>query len=232
LDGVRRAVRPAGAVLRAVLHALLELAAPVSCPVCGHATGGPCACRRCRLPDRGKVIRQLRADRAGAYLVLSGGPFEATLREMVHAYKYREDPFAERLLVRQLIHAVGRHRGWCAVVPVPTHPVRVRERGFAAVERLAAGLAREIGLPVVPLLVRARYNPPLTGRRAAERRRLLACAMTVRGRADGALLLLDDVATTGTTLRLARGLLLEAGAEGVDLITVARTPRPGEGVSY
>ncbi len=205
--------------------AILELLAPRHCPVCGEGTGGVCACTRCRLPNRRLIRRQLRVDALGLYLVLFGGPFSGPLRRMVHAYKYREDPFAERLLLRQLRHALPASPGWDALVPVPTHPVRSRERGFSAVEGLTRLLGRQIGLPVENLLRRARYTPSLTGQSAQARRLTLAPAFEARP-ARGALLLVDDVTTTGATFRTCRRRLLSAGAAGVDLLAVARTPPP------
>ncbi len=229
LKAARKVARNVAPMLSGAASTVLELLAPACCPVCGRGSGGPAACRTCRLPSRRLVVRQLRCDAHGPYLVLSGGLFRGPLRRMIHAYKYREDPFAEHLLLRQLAHAAGSNLGWGALVPVPTHPVRIRERGFAAVERLATGLGGRLGLPVDPLLVRARYTRPLTGRQARERRSILAGALTARP-AHGALLVIDDVATTGTTLHWARRRLLEAGAEAVDLLTLAWTPPPEPGV--
>lgn len=206
--------------------ALLELLAPRICPVCGEGTGGVWACTRCRLPNRRLVSRQLRVDALGLYLVLLGGPFSGPLRRMVHAYKYREDPFAERLLLRQLGHALPAGPGWDGLVPVPTHPVRSRERGFSAVEGLTRRLGRQTGIPVKNLLRRVHYTPPLTGQTARARRVTLAPAFEARP-ARGALLLVDDVTTTGATFRACRRRLLSAGAAGVDLLAVARTPPPG-----
>jgi predicted amidophosphoribosyltransferase len=112
------------------------------------------------------------------------------------------------------------------VVPVPPDPLRwsVRRR---APRRLARAVARALALPVAPRALRKTHpTRPQTSAAGAARRAALAGAFSartsqVRGRS---LLLVDDVATTGSTLREAARALAEAGAERVAGLVLARRP--------
>lgn len=207
--------------------AVLDVLAPLCCPVCRGALERGAGCPACGLPGPGRVSRTLHEDRLGVYVVLAGGEMSGDLRRLIHAFKYQRDPAALALLAGQTGCAVAPGApGWDALVPVPAHPVRRRERGHDAVDELARRLAPLLGLPVARLLRRARYCGPLTGHGRLERRRLIGVTLAARP-AWGRLLLLDDVTTTGTTFQSCRRVLLAAGAVSVDLLAAARTPRPG-----
>lgn len=211
-------------MIRSALTTVLDLFAPLRCPLCGRRLTDGEICRACGLPDPGRVVRQLLP---GPCLQLTGGTFAGDLRRVVHEFKYGDDPGARAILLAQMRLAVPRDLRWDALVPVPAHPVRVRERGLAVTEVLARGLARSTGLPVRRLLRRCRYTPSLTGQGAVDRHNILAGAL-LADPSTGALLLVDDVLTTGATFRACRRALLAAGAESVDLLAAAYTPPPEE----
>jgi ComF family protein len=114
------------------------------------------------------------------------------------------------------------------LVPVPLHPRRRYERGFNQAELLAAALARRSGLALsTDVLVRRKDTSPQAGLSSAARRRNVAGAFAVRRRpkvAGRALVLVDDVTTTGATAAACARALRQAGAAEVRLITVARVP--------
>jgi predicted amidophosphoribosyltransferase len=146
--------------------------------------------------------------------------YEGTGRQLVMGIKYRNE--------RGLVGRLGRRLAQqVAVVPfdvvtwAPTSPARRRQRGFDQAELLARAVARGARRPCQPLLRRAQ-GPPQTGRSAVERETgprfdALPCA----GRA---VLVVDDVATTGATLATAGEALLAAGARRVDAAVLALTP--------
>ncbi|MGQ9687561.1 MAG: ComF family protein [Desulfobaccales bacterium] len=109
------------------------------------------------------------------------------------------------------------------VAPVPLHPKRLRQRGFNQALLLAqtfpgATLERE-------LLVRVRHTPPQTGLNPKERRENVKGAFAVPRPdrvKDKKVLLLDDVFTTGSTVKECTRVLRRAGARRVDVLTVAR----------
>ncbi|MBP7669597.1 MAG: ComF family protein [Candidatus Eisenbacteria bacterium] len=205
-------------------RSLLDCFAPVSCPLCGRRLGLEGECRPCGLPDPGAILRQLRKDGEGEFLILAGGAYEGAHRRLVHAYKYRREPGALDLLAAQAAFACGELGPWELLVPVAAHPRRLRERGWEPAGELAGAIARCTGLPVARLLRRVRDTPPLAGQSARARRSLVREAF--RGLpAHGRLLVVDDVATTGSTFRACRRALLDAGAGSVDLLVAAATPR-------
>jgi ComF family protein len=114
---------------------------------------------------------------------------------------------------------------WDGLVPVPLHWGRRLRRGFNQAEILARGVGRRHGLPVLRgALRRVRRTPPQQGD-ADARRRNLRDAFAVPDRrivAGRRLLLVDDVFTTGATANACAQVLLEAGADTVGILTLAR----------
>ena len=116
-----------------------------------------------------------------------------------------------------------------ALIPVPLHRDRLRERGYNQALELARPLARELGIALRnDVLRRARATSAQSDLDADARRRNLRGAFAV---ADGIALpahvaVVDDVMTTGTTLRECARTLLRAGALRVDVWALARAPKP------
>ena len=116
--------------------------------------------------------------------------------------------------------------GLAALVPTPvvvtwapTGLQRRRQRGFDQAELLARAVARRALLGCVPLLARL-PGPPQVGRTAGERRRHPGFRVT--GSVPPAVLVVDDVATTGATLVAAARALRLAGALEVHGLVVAQ----------
>jgi ComF family protein len=150
-------------------------------------------------------------------LLLSGPAFEAPLDRILHAFKYdgvsRLAPWIASLVPGPPDHHERPGPGYL-LVPVPLHPARRARRGFDQTALLAAELSRRWGIPVSDVLVRSRDGEPQARLGGAQRRRNLEGTFRlsepalVSGRA---VLLLDDVATTGTTLLAAADALAPAG---------------------
>jgi len=112
------------------------------------------------------------------------------------------------------------------LVPVPLHPKRLRERGYNQSRLLALELAKLTGMRLVDdSLVRRRHNTPQARTRNVEERRdNVAAAFGCRDRRlEGkAVLLIDDVATSGATLDACARALKEAGASSVWGLALAK----------
>ena len=112
------------------------------------------------------------------------------------------------------------------VVPVPLHPVKLRERQFNQSELLAAHLARKMNKKVVKDRVRRiKYTAPQTELKKNERLRNVKGAFLVRKGSDfneKTVLLVDDVLTTGATMHECAKALKDAGAKKVVALALAR----------
>jgi ComF family protein len=156
-------------------------------------------------------------------------PFNGSIRAALHELKYG----GERRLAVPLGAAMAA-RWWRAgvggdfICHVPVHADRERQRGYDQAALLAEVAARQLGLPHLRALRRARNTRPQfeLGRRA--RLTNVSGAFTLSGHVDASVVhgrwavLVDDVATTGSTLAACAGVLYEAGAVAVSALTVAR----------
>ncbi len=149
---------------------------------------------------------------------------------VIHRYKYRGGLWFEPFLSGLLTGAAApelRRGEWDAIVPVPLHPVRRREREFNQAERLAGALARATGIPLEAGLVR-RVSPTRTQALLDRRERaknvagVFAVRAGVRMPRRGRYVVVDDVLTTGATTSAVSLALRRAGAERVVVWTVAR----------
>ena len=116
-----------------------------------------------------------------------------------------------------------------AIVPVPLHRVRQRERGFNQAEELARCLTERFSqLAVRNGLLRIRETPQQTRLSGVERRRNIKGAFALAQEMDcrrKTILLVDDVITTGATAEECARTLRRGGAKQVDVLAVARTVR-------
>ncbi len=206
----------------------LPLLPDPGCPVCGEAWVGLPAGLRCdgcrREPPPFAFARAVAGYRDG-------------MRAAIHALKFQRrtavaTPLAGLLAERggALVAAAVAGPPLDAVVPVPLHPARLAERGFNQAELLAAHCARAWGRPLVTgALARVRPTRPQTELDAAARRANVSGAFAVRRPAAIAgrrLLLVDDVLTTGATVRAAAHALRAGGAATVGVLVLARVGGP------
>jgi ComF family protein len=150
------------------------------------------------------------------------GPYEGSLRAIVHAMKYGGCRSLAGELGRRMRHAGADVLADASVaVPVPLHRRRLRARGF----NQAADLARHLGLPVVEALRRTRATRSQTDLPAAKRHANVRHAFALRRGASVCnlrIVLVDDVSTTGATLEWCARVLRDAGALDVSALTAAR----------
>ncbi len=195
---------------------------PPYCPRCGmpfEETVAPGLCGPCRR-ERGRRFRRARAV----------GPYDGGLKETLLSLKFGgRSRLASTLGKRAFrsILATGELEVGAAVVPVPLHWRRRRERGYNQAELLAKAIAKVAERPCYLALVKVVPRPPQSGLSAGARRRNAAGAYRARLPAwlrRKRLLLVDDVFTTGATAEACTRALLGAGARSVDVLTVARVP--------
>ncbi len=160
--------------------------------------------------------------------IISVAYFEGPIQEAVHLLKYRGRtalayPLAE-LMASRLIRTDLKAD---AIIPVPLHPQRLRERGYNQAALLAESLSQKLGIPILNgALERIRYTRSQVGLGALERKENVKGAfradpLKVAGKD---LILVDDVCTTGATLEECGFALKQAQAGRIWGLTLARAP--------
>lgn len=150
--------------------------------------------------------------------------YRAPVDALILAFKRGGDLANGRLLAHLLAEAARSVVQPQALVPVPLHISRVRERGFDQAKLLARDLARELALPVISGLRRVRATPHQFAFDKAGRKRNVRGAFAAEPELAGYahIALVDDVATTGSTLEACALAALRAGVQRVDAWVVAR----------
>lgn len=210
-------------LLARLLDPLLSLLLPDRCAGCGRL--GALLCDECRHRlvvydgDLPRIADQLTGVRI-AYV------FEGPLRHALHQLKYhRKRRVARPLGALMAAHLRANPLPCDALIPVPLHPERLKERGFNQAELLAREVAAATGAPlIVGPLVRLRATKQQALLDVAGRIENVADAFVWRGPAPPArVVLVDDVLTTGATVNACAAALRAGGAREVSALALARS---------
>jgi ComF family protein len=219
---------------------LIDILLPRRCAVCrlpGHSlcvrcTDGlirivPPVCDRCGAPGAWPVRRcvECAGRRLGFGAARAAILYETRARAFVGTWKERGRRDLSRVAAELVAETVPRPEAADAVTFVPGERDRVLARGHSPPERLAWELGRLWGLPIHPLLVRARHISRQRGLSLPERRRNVAGAFAVAVRPPPRVVLVDDVYTTGATASACALALRRAGTLRVDVVCLARAVR-------
>lgn len=155
-------------------------------------------------------------------------------QHLIGQFKFGQWPALGAPLAMMLVQAVQQrpHRV-DLVLPVPVSTQRLQERGYNQAWVLARRAAKALNLPARPdVLGRVTQHARLKDLDLAERRKAIRGAFALmpggaQAVAGRHVALVDDVLTTGATLDEASLVLREAGARGVSVWVLARTPPPG-----
>ena len=217
------------------MRPLLDLLFPLCCAACGR--GGAAVCAGCAGALRGPAhVQWPTPTPPGLPQPHAVADYADAVRELVLAYKEHGllalTPVLAAALSTSLSAAAAGAPSRPLVVPVPSSAAAVRRRAFDPVVRLAraaAALAAP-GLQVVEAVEHVRRVRDSAGLTALERRRNLDGAFTLRRRAEGAVtgravVVVDDVITTGATAAEVTRVLRAGGATVVAVATIAATAR-------
>lgn len=209
------------------------------CASCWSQPGGihfiqPPFCERCGLPYEGDITttfecsncREMDLHFSSARAAVAA---QGLVLEVIHRYKYQQalwfEPFLADLLARQAVPQINP-ADWDVIVPIPLHPLKLREREFNQAGRLATLLGRATQISVKKHLVQrvepTRTQTRLTRTERAENMRGAFLAKATDELTGQRVIIVDDVLTTGATASSCARALREAGAAEVAVWTLAR----------
>jgi competence protein ComFC len=231
-----------------VRNTLLNILFPETCPICqrpasDHTTAPVCtecwlsiipytgpACRKCGRPltsDASIICGDCLHDEPAFSSCRSFGLYEGALRKAINLLKYHRVQRLSKPLADILLHIKIPRID--AVLPVPLYKKRLRQREFNQSALIAKYSAEGLGsLLVTDALVKMRDTRPQVGLSSDERRKNMRNAfgvqnyMAIQGKD---ILLIDDVSTTGATIRECSRVLKKAGAGDIHVLTLAHGMR-------
>jgi len=192
----------------------LELPAnPLCCPICALPLAAPApACGHCvaKLPEFHHTVAPLQ--------------YHAPVSVLMPRFKFHQDLAAGRLLAELFCRKTNDIALPDALVPVPLHGKRLRQRGFDQALELAKRIARDKLVNLrTDILARTRHTDAQTDLDAAQRRRNCKGAFLLKTNSlPEHIALLDDVMTTGATVGECAKVLKRAGVKRVDIWVIAR----------
>ena len=164
--------------------------------------------------------------------VFSSLIYTGVVKKLVYRFKYPPylrdlesslvTLFYEGLIQKESFYGAMRTRP--VLVPIPLHAARLRKRGYNQSQLLAQGIGKQFALPIIPVLSRVKKTSTQVGKTGEERDTNMQGAFAFRPDASFiplSVLLVDDVTTSGATLREAAKVLKRAGVKKVWGITLA-----------
>ncbi|OGW02978.1 MAG: hypothetical protein A2889_03015 [Nitrospinae bacterium RIFCSPLOWO2_01_FULL_39_10] len=160
---------------------------------------------------------------------LSVCQYDETARDIISAYKYHNKPYIGKDLVSIILKFLDEKITELSselIIHVPLHIKRLKERGYDQAYILSEGIGIRLGIPVsYGNLVRMRYTAPQVNLSGSERMKNVKGAFLITDPSelkDKSILLIDDVFTTGATIKESVKVIKRAGAGKVYVLTFAR----------
>lgn len=225
---------------------LLDLIFPKLCVGCGklgvyfcpkcveRITQGDLVCPSCGRVAIGGAAHPLCRGKWKLDGLWSLGIYKDPLRKAIQKLKYRYVSELAEVLTDLMIAYWAKYTpqffdelkkgGDWVIVPIPLHPRRQKERGFNQSALIGQMLSKKIGLKYSEVLKRVRFTKPQVGLKSWQRKSNIknAFSLTSNYYLVSNILLIDDVWTTGSTLKECCYVLKRGGAQKVWAITLAR----------
>lgn len=195
------------------LAELNTLLFPVRCYGCRDL--GFAICSTCRKHWNPHIYKSQIEDLS----VYSAIPYSTVARNILLAAKEENQKSADQLIIKAIANSLEtlfRSFPVCAIVPIPSRPSSNRRRGRDFVSEISISVARQCGVAVLPILHHQRVIRDQSKLNIADRRENLAMALAVKSEYSGnysgeKVVILDDLLTTGATLKEANRALTKGG---------------------
>jgi competence protein ComFC len=215
-------IQPLRRTLRQLSNAALNLLYPPRCIGCDRHIGS-LLCDDCQ--NRLTPVQAVQEANSPLSERKATALFDPTIRKAIHELKYHGQRGYVDILGQRLVKTL-RETGWAATAlsAIPLHQNRIKQRGFNQSALLASYMATELGIPFrADMVRRTRDTQQQVGLNLRERKSNVDGAFEadpaiVQGQS---IVVIDDVYTTGATLRACASALREAGATQVWALTVA-----------
>lgn len=234
-----------------MLQAILDMLYPVRCPVCGDIVTpkgikicnscekklqliGEPRCKKCSKPieqDQSEYCSDCERKEYHFEHGYSLWVYDSPMKKSISDFKYRYKKEYAKFYIEKIIQSYGKaiiKLAPDALVPVPIHKSKYRERGYNQAEILANGIAKGLDIQVLPhLIIRNKKTLPQKQLSDKERLRNLQEAFVINESAVRSypktlnkILLVDDIYTTGSTIEACTNILMRNGIEQVYFITL------------
>lgn len=207
----------------------LDLFLQRRCPICGRSTPDyVCVyCSRALMACQAEKFWEMNLPQP----LFCWGIYDDALKRAIATCKYNNQPRIATFLGQQMGLRWGKEKETqkltkMAVVPIPLHPEKLKQRGFNQAELLVRGFCDVTGMPCRPRLLQRIKNtkPQMQTKSAEERKENLKGAFTAcPNKTKQSILLLDDIYTSGATIREATATLTQAGYRIGAVLVLART---------
>lgn len=200
-----------------------------ACPVCQKPIqqGCRCFCRDCQRQLEQQRFQPWR-DPDGIHPscpIYTWGRYEGSLRQALKSLKYGQQKDMGILLGEWMgqVWQQEKHRGAATVIPIPLHPDKLKQRGYNQADLLAVGFCRQTGYRHQPhALTRIRDTTAQYNLTAQERQRNLQGAFRLAQPVKPPVLIIDDIYTTGSTVKTALEVFQRAGIPVMGVLALAR----------
>ncbi|TDL78937.1 ComF family protein [Peribacillus frigoritolerans] len=184
------------------------------CPMCDRPQSEAKPCYDCERWQADPVFSSALAGNRSVY------QYNDFMKELIARYKYRGDAQLADLFSEPLRNIFSKHFSKVhLLVPIPLSKERLYERGFNQARLLADFLNAPIHEPLMRIHLEKQSKKTRMERLQTENVFFIDDAIDIYGKK---LLLIDDIYTTGTTIRHAAKLLIGHGAESVSSLTLVR----------
>ena len=190
-------------------------------------------CRRCALPlpteaPSNALCGECRKKSPPFERCIAPFIYQHPIAELISGLKFHQKLAYSRLMAELLLAHVEQEIDETPelLIPLPLHPSRLKERGYNQALELTRPLSRGLGIPLDFISChRVRPTPPQSSLHKKERHKNVRGAFEITKEIKAKhVALVDDVATTGSTVRELARVLRRHGVQRVDVWVLARTP--------